>query len=63
MKSHTGVAHTMFKALANAKININAITTSEIRISCLIKREQGERAMQVVHEAFGLGSEEGQDNI
>lgn len=63
MRSHTGVAHTMFKALANAKININAITTSEIRISCLIKREQGEEAMRVVHEAFGLGSEEGQDSV
>src|SRR3990172_8091421 len=42
MRSHSGVAHTMFRALAQAKINIKAITTSEIRISCLIARHQGE---------------------
>lgn len=54
MRSHTGVAHTMFKALAEAKININAITTSEIRISCLIDRKQGQQALQLVHKAFGL---------
>ena len=63
MRSHTGVAHTMFSALAKAKINIDAITTSEIRISCLISQEQGAQAMQVVHQAFGLDSEEGRDSI
>ena len=46
MRSHTGVADRMFKALANAKVNINAITTSEIKISCLIKPEQGRRCSE-----------------
>ena len=54
MRSHTGVAHNMFRALAKAKININAITTSEIKISCLVSREQGAKALQVVHKSFGL---------
>ena len=57
MRSHTGVAYNMFHALAEAKININAITTSEIRISCLINREQGPDALKVVHQAFGLSEE------
>ena len=63
MRSHTGVAHTMFRALAEAKININAITTSEIRISCLISREQGPEAMRVVHKAFGLESKQGRNSL
>jgi aspartate kinase len=63
MRSHTGVAHTMFRALAKAEINIKAITTSEIRISCLISREQRVEAMRVVHGAFGLGSREGGESI
>ncbi len=54
MKSHTGVALTMFKALANAKVNINAITTSEIKISCLVNPEQGEQALKAIHSAFEL---------
>ena len=56
MRSHTGVAHSMFSALAKAKININAITTSEIKISCLISRDQGPQALRAIHEAFNLGS-------
>ena len=63
MRSHTGVAHTMFRALAETKININAITTSEIRISCLISREQGPEAMRVVHQAFGLESKQGRNSL
>jgi aspartate kinase len=57
MRSHTGVAQKMFKALADAKVNINAITTSEIKISCLINPEDAEKAVQVVHTAFGLDKE------
>ena len=57
MRSHTGVAYNMFHALAEAKININAITTSEIRISCLINRDQGPEALKVVHRAFGLSED------
>ena len=54
MRSHTGVANSMFTALAQAKININAITTSEIKISCLITRDQGPKALRAVHQAFNL---------
>ena len=54
MRTHTGVAATMFKALAAAGINIANITTSEIKISCLVSQDLGARAMQAVHEAFGL---------
>ena len=55
MRVHTGVAQKMFSALAKAKINIQNITTSEIRISVLINRDQGKKALQVVHDAFELG--------
>ena len=55
MRVHTGVADRMFSALAAAKINIQNITTSEIKISCLIDRAQGARALRVVHDAFELG--------
>jgi len=54
MRVHTGVAERMFKALADAQINIQNITTSEIRISCIINKDQGPKALQTVHEAFEL---------
>ena len=54
MRVHTGVAQRMFKALADAKINIQNITTSEIKISCIIDKEQANRALQIVHDAFEL---------
>ena len=56
MRVHTGVALRMFKALADAGVNIQNITTSEIKISCIIDREQGNRALQIVHDAFDLGA-------
>ena len=55
MRVHTGVAQRMFKALADAKINIQNITTSEIKISCIISKEDGHKALQLVHDAFELG--------
>ena len=55
MRVHTGVAQRMFKALADAKINIQNITTSEIKISCIIDKEQGAAALQIIHDAFELG--------
>ncbi len=55
MRVHTGVAQRMFKALADAKINIQNITTSEIKISCIIDKEQGPKALQIIHDAFELG--------
>ena len=55
MRVHTGVAERMFAAMAKAGINIENITTSEIKISCLINRSQGKKALRVVHDAFDLG--------
>jgi aspartate kinase len=57
MRTHTGVAATMFKALGDAGINIANITTSEIKISCIVGKEHGEKALRIVHDAFGLDRE------
>ena len=54
MRSHAGVAQTMFAALAAEGINIKVITTSEIKVSVLIDRKYTELAVQALHEAFGL---------
>ena len=55
MKAHTGVAAKMFEALAAKKINIDMITTSEISISCIIKKKNAEKALRSIHAKFGLG--------
>lgn len=54
MRSHTGVASTMFKALGKASINIQMITTSEIKISVVVDETQLENGIRVVHDAFEL---------
>jgi len=54
MRSHPGVAAKMFKALADAKINIQMISTSEIKIACIISRDQVDRAVQTLHKTFKL---------
>ena len=54
MRSAIGVAGRMFEALSKAGIPILNITTSEIRISCLVPQDRGEEALEVVHDAFGL---------
>ena len=54
MRSHAGVAQTMFKALGDRGINIQAITTSEIKVSVLIAEEYTELAVRVLHTAYGL---------
>jgi aspartate kinase len=54
MKTHPGVAADMFDALADAGINIEIISTSPIRISCVVRAGDIERAVQVVHERFRL---------
>lgn len=54
MASHPGVAARMFEALAEAGINIEMISTSEIKISCLVKAEHLETGVLAVHAAFGL---------
>ena len=58
MKSHPGVAADMFDALAEAGINIEIISTSSIRISCVVRAEDVDRAVQAVHEKFQLFAEE-----
>ena len=55
MRNHPGVAARMFQSLANAGINILMISTSEIKVSCVIDEKEVERAVQVLHEAFDLG--------
>jgi aspartate kinase len=55
MRSHAGVASRMFGALADAKINIQMISTSEIKISCVIDEKHAEDALRAVHKAFQLG--------
>ena len=58
MVGQPGVAAKFFAALAAEKINIQMITTSEIKISCVVAEEEGEKALIAVHEAFGLGGTE-----
>lgn len=54
MMSNPGVAAKMFEALYNARVNINMISTSEIRVTVLVDQEDGEKALRACHEAFGL---------
>jgi aspartate kinase len=56
MRSHAGVASRMFRLLADEGINIQAISTSEIKISCLVASKYGELAVRVLHDGFGLGN-------
>jgi len=58
MRSHAGVAATMFNALAERGINIQAISTSEIKISVLIDEDETELAVRLLHTAYGLDAEE-----
>ena len=55
MQSHPGVAAEMFSALAKKGINIEMISTSEIKISCIIRKEDHITAVRTLHAAFGLG--------
>ena len=55
MRSHSGVAANMFEALADKKINIEMISTSEIKISCVVKKSLGEAAVRAIHDKFKLG--------
>ena len=52
MQSHSGVAASMFEALANNNINIHMISTSEIKISCIIDREEADRAVSAIHDSL-----------
>lgn len=57
MARQTGVAQKMFRALADAGINIQMITTSEIKISVLVSRDESQAALRIVHQAFELDKE------
>jgi aspartate kinase len=58
MKSHSGVALKMFEVLSEKGINIEVISTSEIKVSVLIKDEYTELALRALHTAYGLDAEE-----
>ena len=57
MRSHAGIAATMFKTLADRGINIEAISTSEIKVSVLIDEDETELAVRVLHTAYGLDAD------
>jgi aspartate kinase len=57
MRSHAGIAQRMFKALAEKGINIQVISTSEIKISVLVAEEYTELAVRALHTAYGLDAE------
>jgi aspartate kinase len=54
MKSHPGVAAEMFETFADEEINIEIISTSSIRISCVVRADEVERAVRALHTRFGL---------
>jgi aspartate kinase len=57
MRTHSGIADKMFKTLSDEKINIQMISTSEIKISCVIEENQAEKALNSMHSAFELDKE------
>jgi aspartate kinase len=57
MKTHPGIAARMFETLANEGVNIEMISTSTIRISCVLAEDDVERAVRSLHAAFGLDKE------
>jgi aspartate kinase len=58
MRSHTGVAAKMFDTLAKRGINIEMISTSEIKVSCIVRESQAEEAVRALHSAFELDSDQ-----
>ena len=58
MRSHPGVSATLFSALAEANVNIEMISTSEIRISVVVRENDLEKAVKAIHSAFGLDNSE-----
>ena len=55
MRNHTGIAERMFRALADEEINIQMISTSEIKVSCIIDENKAEDALNAIHKVFNLG--------
>jgi aspartate kinase len=54
MRSHSGVAAKMFEALADEGINIDMISTSEIKVACIVKQDDGPKAVKLLHKVFEL---------
>jgi aspartate kinase len=63
MRTHSGVAAKMFETLAQHKINIMMIGTSEIKVSCVIGSKQTDLAVRVLHDAFGLGKKKAEKQV
>ncbi len=57
MRNHSGVASKMFRALADEGINIMMVSTSEIKVSCVVERKYAELAVRILHDVFDLGTE------
>ena len=57
MRSHAGIAAEVFEALGDNGINIEMISTSEIKISCLVDTKKAEKAVRVLHDHFNLGAD------
>jgi len=58
MQSHPGVAARMFTCIGEKKINIDMISTSEIKISCVVRKNEGKKAVRAIHQEFKLDKEE-----
>lgn len=63
MRSHAGVASKMFDTLASENINLQMISTSEIKVSVLIQEQHLEKAVKSLHTAFGLDREDGESKV
>lgn len=63
MRSHAGVASKMFETLADAEINVQMISTSEIKVSCVIEEAKTEEAVRILHAAFELGKDEVKEEL
>ena len=63
MKSHPGVSAKVFRTLADEGINLEMISTSPIKISCVIRADAVPRAVQALHTAFGLGDSDGHEEL
>ena len=58
MRTHAGVAAKAFRALGDERINIQMVSTSEIKVSVVVEERYGELALRALHAAFGLGQED-----
>ena len=63
MRSNSGVAAKMFEALSGENINIAMISTSEIRVSCIVDEKYAELAVRVLHDTFHVSTEQGEAEL